>query len=284
MKRYRVLGLGFDSRPWILGKTISESWDSKVQESWRDNQRNIREAVLEEYGRFQGESKVRNFIDFGRIPFSVLSYHNRFVTQIQRAFVVGAYYPALTGACALGERVLNHLVILLREEFRKTPEYRRVHSKSSFDDWELAISTLEAWDVLVAAVAADFRELRNIRNRAIHYRPEVDVNDRPIALEAAHCLLRIVAGQFGPDDGKPWTIPNTPGELFIKKQAETLPFVKHVYLPNCELVGPLHRLARGDEGWSVDDDHVYEDREISDEEFRELRTANRASSPPESNS
>jgi hypothetical protein len=273
LKRYRVLRLGFDSRPWMLGEKVQESWDPKVQEQCRRNQQRIREALLEEYGPFQAEIKARNFVDFGRIPFSVFAFHNRFVEQIRRSFVVGGYYPALTGTCALGERILNHLILLLREDYRGTPQYKRVYSRDSFDNWEFAIGTLQAWNVLLSDVAASFRELRAIRAQAIHFKPEVDTNDRAMALEAGHCLLRIVGEQFGPDGRKPWIIAGTPGEMFIRKEAEALPFVKHVYLPNCRLVGPKHRLVFEGDSLIVHDNHEYEDREVSDDEFRELRKA-----------
>jgi len=61
------------------------------------------------------------------------------------------------------------------------------------------------------------------------------------------------------------------GEDFIAKEAESLPFVRRVVLQNCRLVGPKHTLAFEDCKMTVHDDHVYEDREISDDEFRELR-------------
>lgn len=276
MKRYRILEMSFDSRPWMLGEEISESWEPKVQEQWRENRRHITEAVLAEYGHLQAEMKLRNFVDSGRIPFSVFAFHNRFVEQIRRSFVMGAYYPALTGACALGERILNHLVILLRDEFRTTPEYKRVRSKDSFDNWELAIGTLGAWNILLPDAAAAFRELQTIRTRSIHFRPEVDMNDRQMALEARGCLLRIVELQFGAGGGKAWTMPETPGEIFIKKEAESWPFVKHVYLSNCHLVGPRHTPAFEGGKLVVHDDHQYDDREVSDDEYREMRKASLA--------
>jgi len=33
------------------------------------------------------------------------------MTHVRDAFTIGAYYPALTGAAALGERIINHLMI-----------------------------------------------------------------------------------------------------------------------------------------------------------------------------
>lgn len=202
----------------------------------------------------------------------MLAYHNRFADQARNAFVVGAYYPALTGACSLCERILNHLVLGLRDDFRGTPEYKWVHRKKSFDNWDLPIGTLEAWGVLVPEVVAAFKTLRDVRNRrAIHFDPSTDTKDREYALEAVRSLNEIVAEQFGTSAPVPWFIPGAKGGVgFIKKEMEVDPFVKLVYLPNALAVGPEHYLENGaDGGWLVHDRDDYEDGEIPDEEFVE---------------
>src|SRR5690606_10868817 len=128
----------------------------------------------------------------GPKPLSILAFHNRFLEQIRVAFVVGAYYPALTGACALGERILKYLVLSLRDDFKGSAEYKRVYNKDSFDNWDLALDTLEAWQVLLPEVVKEYRVLRDLRNKAIHFRPEVDRNDRSLALDAIKSLGNIV--------------------------------------------------------------------------------------------
>jgi hypothetical protein len=138
---------------------------------------------MEFYGVGAFEAKRANFIALGPKPMSILAFHNRFFEQVRVAFVMGAYYPALTSACALGERILNHLILTLRDEFKATPEYKTVYSKESFDDWSLPIKTLESWGVFLPDTAIGFRQLKDKRNRAIHFRPEVDRNDRELALE-----------------------------------------------------------------------------------------------------
>jgi hypothetical protein len=40
-------------------------------------------------------------------------------------------------------------VLGLRDEFKKSLEYKRIYKKKSFDDWDLAINTLETWGVLL---------------------------------------------------------------------------------------------------------------------------------------
>jgi len=78
-----VLEVGFDSRAWILGEEIKDTWDQKVKAQWHENRQHLTESLGAEFGSIAFESKLKNFIDFGRIPFSVLSFHNRFVKQIR---------------------------------------------------------------------------------------------------------------------------------------------------------------------------------------------------------
>lgn len=273
MKRYRVFGEDFDTRANILELKIEDGWEDHIKEMWRKNKEGVKRGLLLQFGFEDADQKLKNFVDLGPKPFSVLAYHNRFAEQARNSFVVGAYYPALTGACALGERILNHLVLGLREDFRGTPEYKKVYRKKSFDNWELPIGTLEAWGVLVPKAVAAFRTLRDVRNRrAIHFDPSTDTNDREYALDAVRSLNEIVAEQFGTSEPAPWFISGAKGGVgFIKKDLEADPFVKLVYLPKALPVGPEHYLENGaDGGWLVHDQDGYEDEEISDSEFVEL--------------
>jgi hypothetical protein len=272
VKRYRVLGHDFDSRAATLTMEIKEGWEDNVKKSHRDNKEKVKRGLLLEYGFVDADTKLQNFIDLGPKPFSVVAYHNRFAEQVRRSFIVGGYYPALTGACALGERILNHLLLALREDFKHTPEYKKVHGKSSFDNWDLAIRTLEAWKVLQPKAVESFRKLANLRSqRAIHFDPATDRDDRPLALEAIRYLTSIIYEQFGSFGPHPWFITSIPGETYLKKEAEDNPFINKIYLPNCSLVGPQHTLEYEDGQWLVLDEYEYGEREVSDDEFSNLR-------------
>lgn len=270
MKRYRILRIDFDARVHMLTTQIQDWWEPLVKQLHQENREKTRQGLLEEFGTAAGEQKRINFIDLGAAPFSILAYHNRFLRQIRHAFVVGGYYPALTGACALGERILNHLLISHRDFFMKTPEYKTVYRKASFDNWEVPINTLHSWGVLQADAVAAFNELKGIRNSAIHFTPATDHNDRSLALTAIHTLGRVIDSQFTAFGVRPWFIPNTPGTTFLKKSFENDPFIKTVYIPNCIYVGPFHKLEWANDDWCVHDSHPYDDREISDEEFAAL--------------
>lgn len=273
MKRYRVLRFDFDTRANLLSLKIEDDWSEEAKAHWRATHKDIEAGLVHEFGEAAADEKRKNFMDLGAAPLSVVAFHNVFLADCRTAFVVGAYYPSLTGACALGERILNHLLLKLRDDFSGTPEYKRVYRKDSFDNWDVAVDTLEAWGVLLPEAATKFRELAKVRNQAIHFNPETDHNDRKMALEAMKLLQAIVQNQFGAFGTQPWFIPDVPGEMYIRKEWESSPFVRAVYLPNCALVGPEHRLeiTPGRFRFVVHDDAAYDNVEVSDEDFVRLR-------------
>jgi hypothetical protein len=274
MKRYRVINVELDSRATTLKTEIKEFWKLRVKELHQENKEKTEKGLIEEFGVAYAEAKIRNFMDLGNAPFSILAFHNRFLRQIRNAFVIGSYYPALTGACTLGERILNHLLLSLRDYYRSTAEYKNVYRNSSFDNWQLAIDTLEAWNILLPLAVTEYRKLAGIRNRSIHFDPATDRNDRSLALEAIHTLSNIIQEQFSGFGRQPWFIPNIPGASFIKKEAEEQPFVKVVYLPNCALVGPYHMLEPKVKEYGteiiIQDQYNYEQKDITDEEFVDM--------------
>jgi hypothetical protein len=130
---------------------------------------------------------------------------------------------------------------------------------------------LSRWGVLLPEVEEAFRSLHELRNRVIHFDPSTDRNDRLLALEAIQLLTKIITQQFGWLGGQPWFIPNMRGASYLTRRAEEIPFVRRVYIPNCRHVGPDHRIESLENGQLVIVDRDdYEDREVSDDEFRDL--------------
>src|SRR5207302_6599269 len=113
--------------------------------------------------------------------------------------------------------------------------------------------------ILQPAAVTAFNELKDIRNRAIHFRPETDHNDRSLALTAIHTLMQVIDGQFSAFGVHPWFIPGTPGTAFLKRSVEHDPFIRTVYIPNCVLFGPYHKLEHSDHEWLVLDNFPYEE-------------------------
>ena len=99
--------MNFDTRASLLDIEIKGDWVPKVKQMHLGNSYKIIEGLFNEYGTIAGFQKVFLFKEMGPAPFSIISFHNKFLQQIRDAYTMGAFYPALTATCALGERILN---------------------------------------------------------------------------------------------------------------------------------------------------------------------------------
>lgn len=261
----------FDYRANTLRLPIEESWEESVKAQHRAAREAIAKGLAEEFGSAYIDKKIENFVAIGASPASIIAHHNVLLRQVRGAFVAGNYYPALTGACALGERILNHLIIDLRDDYTTTPEYKKVHGKGSFDDWGKAIAVLTAWGVLQPNAAKAFADLEALRHRSLHFNADTVTRLRDEALRAIGYLSTIVEQQFSAFGSRPWFIEGTPGVCFIKKEWECAPFIRRYYLPICPKVGYLYSWETAGGGWQAVDYERYEgEREVTDEEFRDL--------------
>jgi len=267
VKRYRIFGFDYDTRSSSL-EPVKAEWVDSAKVSHLENQKIIINDLKNQFGEQNLDLKVENFKELGDSPLSVLAFHNKFLRQIRCSYVIGGYYPALTGACALGERILNHMLIMLRHEYKNTPEYKRVHSKKSFDNWDNLISVLGSWGVLLPEASKLFKKLEGKRHFSIHFNKVVDRDYKQLALEAIHLVQAIVACQFSGFGKQPWYFC-VPGEIYIKKEWEEKPLIKYIFIPNALMVGPKH-VVESAFPWKIRDEE-YEARDITDEEFIELR-------------
>jgi hypothetical protein len=266
-RRYHPYSFDFDSTPLSL-KEPEEHWDEQVKQTYRENRAQRIKWLEQEYGSRHIEDVVKNVTDLGPKSMSLLAYHNRLHEQARRSFVASAYYPALVAACALGERILNHLVLDLRDSFKASDRYRKVYRKDSFDNWPFAVSVLTDWKVLVDGAGAEFLALGELRNRSIHFNPDTYQSLREDALAALQRLNAVIARQFGYFGRQPWFIEDTPGAQFVKREYEANAFVRTYVIPRSGFVGPLYGMELSQQGyWTHLDYADYGDDELSDEEF-----------------
>lgn len=266
MKRYRIINGDFDTRATILAMEIHDHWEDRIKNQWQNNQQNIINRLRHSFGEELFELKLQNFIELGPKPFSILAFHNKFLEQVRFSFVSFGYYPALCGCCALGERILNHLILTLKDDYKSTNEYKHIYRKESFDNWVFAINILNNWGVFLPSTTELFLKLHETRNNSIHFKYDVDYKDREHSLNAILLLQRIIDSQFGMLTPKPWFIPNANGSSYIKKEYENNPFVSKIYLPNALYVGPKHKLVFNNNRWEAIDEE-YDNVEITDEQF-----------------
>lgn len=266
-RRHLSWSFDFDSRALTMGETPQDNWEPERIEMHRQDQASLRESMIREFGAFSIDAKIENFIAIQTKPLSILSYHNAFNHQVRSAFVMGNYYPALVGACALGERILNHLILDVRDYFKATAQYRYVYRKDSFDNWDVPIDALEAWDILLPEAVTEFRALKRLRHRSIHFNVSTYDTLRDDALAAILHLRTIIEQQFGSFAARPWFIAGTRGHCFIRKSYEDHPFVANYFIPHCPFVGPLFGMGLTEQGWEFYDQPDYGDGDWTDEEF-----------------
>ena len=267
-RRHLSYTLDFDTRAHLFQEP-GETWEEQPKCLHYENRERAKAGLAHEFGNDHLDEKIENFVAIGSKPLSVLSYHNEFFDQVRRAFVIGAYYPALVGACALGEGILNHLILDLRESYKHTPEYKGVSRKKSFDNWQVPIDTLEAWVVLLPKATKEFRELMLLRHRSVHFNFSTYATLREDALAAIIHVREIIDQQFTAFGLRPWFIEGTRGFIFIKRSWEDNPFIKAYYLPTCPFVGPYFAISFS--GGPLYRDHKdYGDGIWTDEEFAEV--------------
>lgn len=265
MKRYLVFPLHFDTRANSLDE-VGEHWEDQVKELHLKSKETLLGSLRSELGVSNFEQKVENFKELGSLPFSIVAHHNGLFHQARYAFIHGLYYPALTASCALGERILNHLLLDLRVNFPQSSFDRKSHTRRSIDDWSKAIRTLNEWGVFQEQeVVASFERLKLLRHHSLHFNPSTSHTQREDALLALRCLATIIDKQFGFLFGR--TIPGSRGAFFLKKDAEADPFVRHYYLHQCAFVSPYYAMRIVADTWLVFDWIDRREEDICDEQF-----------------
>ncbi len=268
MKRYLVYPIQFDSRAHMLDE-VGEHWDEQVKQLHLQNREKLIAALKMELGEYNFDMKLQNFKDLGFSPFSIVAHHNALFHQARYAFIHGYYYPALTSACALGERILNHLFLDLRGSFPQSTIDKRSHTRDSIDKWPIAVRTLDEWKVFTHPdVGPTFEKLKEVRNRSLHFNADTVKTLREDALKALGCLATIIEKQFGFQTGR--TIPGTAGAFFLRREAEAEPFIRYYYLQQSPYVSPYFAMSTHEGHWLVFDKKFDPDVEISDADFVEI--------------
>lgn len=267
MKRYLVYPFDFDAR--AVGLDVDKTgWDDEQHRLFEESNAALFASLKRKYGEENFERTLADFIALGARPFSIVAHHNRLYHAACEAFLHGLYYPALTAACALGERMLNHLILDLRDDFQSTPDYEAIKDQKSFSNWGKVCTVLKNWDVFQTdAVESEFRSFSRLRHRSLHFNAAASATLREDALKAFAHLSAIIADQFGFARTQRWLIPGTAGAFFIRRNSESDPFLKRYYLPQCPLVGPLYSMTFAQNGLLFFDTVYPPGVEINDEEF-----------------
>jgi hypothetical protein len=265
MKRYRFLSNTF------LDFTRNMFKDSSLPPQFIQHEREQLKSLLTfKYGEFDINNKLTRYLEFDPPNMCIITEYLDLLHAIADSYILGSYYPAITGACSLGERIFNIIIIRLRDYFKSPPFYKDLYAKDSFQDWDKAITVLAQWNVIDSQLEKEYRSLAILRNESIHFGSIGNI--RGSALTALKTVMTITDKLFGwKGDYIFWC----PGETYVKKQKETEPFIKEFILPNCVLLGYKNKIVQTGtsetNAFTYQDYDDYENTQVSDEEFRRLR-------------
>jgi len=223
---HRVTSFVLDTRASILKHNLP----TEAQEA-------IVRRFKAEWGELDFDSKIDRFKKLDLALLGIPEEYYELLMSIVSAYCCSYFYPAITGAGSLGERILNRLIIKTRGYFKSSRHYKKVWNKQSFDHWDLPINVLKEWNIISDEVAGSFLELKTYRNDSIHYNDGYDFELN--SHKAIKALAEIINGQFNYIHRKDlfWVF-NIPGEIWLRSKVKSNPFVVEFVLPHCAQLTP----------------------------------------------
>ncbi len=194
-------------------------------------------GLRKQWGDFNFEAKLDRFKRLDLAYLGIPEEYYDLLQPIVSSYYCGYYYPAMTSAGALGERILNRLLLKTRDYFKQSPHYKKIYRKDSFDQWDQPIRILKDWGVISNEVAELFTELKQFRNDAIHYNDSYDFEEN--SHKAVKLLVEIIDAQFNYHTRTDlFWVYNVEGEIWLRSEFIENPFVKEFILPHCVLLTP----------------------------------------------
>lgn len=260
-RRYRLMGFYVDSRrSFFLDNAENSEFLEKEKSALKEN-------LIKELGENNFDEKLKLWLGIEYPPLGLIDEYPQKIQEIINAYCSGYFYTASTATGCLGERVLNRLVLKTRKHFSHTKQYKSIHDKKSFDDWSKMIDILQEWSIISEPTAKKFTELMPYRHQAIHYNEDYDFENN--ARTAVNLLIKGITEIFGVINRTDlfWVF-NVPGEVWVKSEKETDPFVKEFVLPHCYRAHAIHEI-------DFANNRIIEKSpklgKLSDEEFISLR-------------
>lgn len=265
MKRHRFLTFSLDTTRNFFKGDIQ----APLLEKYKEEQR---QDINQKYGLVQFDKKFDRWLSIPKPNISVVDEHTHLLQDIEDSYILGSLYSALTGACCLGERIFNQIILRVKQSYCLKPEYKFIYKKESINDWNLGINVLFNWGIINSETKNRYQRLAGLRTASVHFQnKEQDLS--LMAKEAIFLINEIVSDLFELNKDKSFLLWfNVPGELYLKKEAEQDPFIRAFYIPCAPLVGYKHTIENTpDMRLKVLDKNEYMDKEVSDEEFVILR-------------
>jgi hypothetical protein len=230
---YRLRDVMFDSRPTV--------------ERFELMRERVTEHLRLTHGELGLDEKLRRWDEVKRAKTWLVDEFNEQMEDVLEAYVQGLFFPAMTGACCLGERVMNRLVFKTAEHFRSSPHYKWVWKKrgQKAQDWPRLIEVLNDWRLFDGNQADMAKKLHGYRNDSVHYIPDYDF--RTSSLEAVRLVVELIDTLFSAQRRKDvLRVHEIPGEIWLRADAQGEPFVQEFVIPCCTPLAATHQLLGPD--------------------------------------
>jgi hypothetical protein len=143
------------------------------------------------------ESMIDRYLEITPPVMAVIPQFQEIIKEIERAYVRGDLFSALSAACVSMERMLNLARINLHKHH---PKLKSLWEKGPTDRWGQNIDALREWGYLDRAFADELQAMfKDVRCKYLHSAPIADLRiDALRSVNAAYRLLTIFLGF--PDD------------------------------------------------------------------------------------
>jgi len=140
------------------------------------------------------ESMIDRYLAIEPPHFCALTEFHQIITEIERAYVLGLFFSALSSSVVAIERVLNMARIALHKDV--IPKFKELWNKDAVPDWERNIEALVAWKYLSDDLGKELADLyKTVRCPYLHSQPIPTLErDCLRAIKAVYRLLDEILG------------------------------------------------------------------------------------------
>jgi len=145
---------------------------------------------------------------------------------------------------------MNRLVFRLKNHFKSSNHYKLVHDREEkLQNWNLLIEILRDWQALNEDQIDLVKKIHKYRTDSVHYVPNYDFKEK--SLESIKLVSELIDSLFSVYQRKDiFRVFEIAGEIWVRADAQSKPFVREFILPSCSLMGAIHQ--HDDEGYSED--------------------------------
>lgn len=139
------------------------------------------------------ESMIDRYLEITPPVLSIIPDFQEITKEIERAYVRGDLFSALSAACVSMERLLNLARIKLHKHHARI---KSLWAKGPIDEWRKNIDALRRWGYLEEAFADELQAIfKDVRCKYLHSAPVADLRrDALRSVNAAYRLLSIFLG------------------------------------------------------------------------------------------